>query len=157
MPKRPHQAVLPLIIIISTIAAIILLSRHSGAIDDGGQNVENRQSSDIIAIPLQLRGGIDGIAIIDKSNYTICIYQYQGHRPDDERFVLLSARSFRYDRLLQDYNTAEPRPETVKQIIEHNQKIQKQPQQETPEPATSERIPEKSDEIPEKSDEISDK
>jgi hypothetical protein len=147
MPKRPHQAVLPLVIIISTIAATFLLSRHSGAIDDGGQNVENRQS-DIIAIPLQLRGGIDGIAIIDKSNYTICIYQYQGHRPDDERFVLLSARSFRYDRLLQDYNTAEPRPDTVKQIIEHNQKIQKQPQQqETPEPATSEKISEKSDEI----------
>lgn len=150
MPKRPHQAVLPLIIIISTIAATFLLSRHSGAID-GDQNVENPQSSDIIAIPLQLRGGIDGVAIIDKSNYTICIYQYQGHRPDYERFVLLSARSFRYDRLLQDYNTAEPRPETVKQMIEHNQEIQKQPQQqETPEPATSGKISEKSDEISDK-------
>ena len=145
MPRHPHQAALPLIIIISTAMAVFLLSGHSRA-TNGYQSVENGRSLDIIAMPVQLRGGVDGIAIIDRSNYTICIYQYQGHRPVYERFVLLSARSFRYDRLLQDYNTAEPRPEAVKQMIEHSLEIQK-PQDSPEQPATSEEISEKSNEI----------
>ena len=62
------------------------------------------------AIPVQIRPGIEGIALIDKQNYTICIYQYQMHRPDHESLVLLAARSFRYDVLLEDFNTAEPKP-----------------------------------------------
>ena len=69
------------------------------------------------AIPIQLRPGIEGIALIDKENYTICIYQYQTHRPNHESLVLLAARSFRYDVLLEDYNTAEPKPGELKERI----------------------------------------
>ena len=69
------------------------------------------------AIAIQLRPGIEGIALIDKENQTICIYQYQTHRPNQESLVLLAARSFRYDVLLEDYNTADPKPGELKERI----------------------------------------
>ena len=107
-----------LIAIVSTTIAVILLSQQSSALSAGEAEQGNLSSpATVDAMPIQLRPGIEGIALIDKDNYTICIYQYQSHRPDHERLVLLAARSFRYDIQLEDYNTAEPRPAAIKDLI----------------------------------------
>ncbi|MCF7959059.1 MAG: hypothetical protein K9M57_11485, partial [Phycisphaerae bacterium] len=39
------------------------------------------------------------------------------HLPAHQHFSLLAARSFKYDVLLEDYNTGEPRPATVKELL----------------------------------------
>ena len=83
-----------------------------------------------IAFPIQFRPGVEGVALIDNENQTICIYQYDLNRPAHERLVLLAARSFRYDRRLTDYNTASPRPHEVRDLISLGSPAQ--PDQPTP-------------------------
>lgn len=131
MARHTNQAVLLLITIVSTTIAAIMFSQYSWAVGPSGStdNETIKSVNQIEALAVQLRPGIDGIALIDKELYTICIYQYQGHRPIHERFVLLSARSFRYDRQLEDYNTAEPRPDQVRQILEQAAQKKKQARQ----------------------------
>ena len=74
-------------------------------------------SADVIAFPVEVKPGYEAIAIIDKENQTLSLYQYDISRASHERLVLLAARSFRYDRMLEDYNTAQPRPEEIKRLV----------------------------------------
>jgi len=108
------RALLVLISVVSTVTAAVLLSREPAGASDGPVS----QRPGVIAVPLRLSVDSDGIAIIDRTRYTICLYQYQPRRPAHERFVLVAARSFRYDCRLEDYNTASPRPAEVKQMLQ---------------------------------------
>ncbi len=74
-------------------------------------------AADIQAVPLEVRPGYEVLALVDRKNQTLCIYQYDVGRRAHERLVLLAARSFRYDRLLEDYNTADPRPADIRQQV----------------------------------------
>ena len=103
--------------ILSFVGAIVLLQQPLS----GGQGVPDYvpegDPEALTAIAIQLQPGVDGIALIDRQNETICIYQIDIGRVAHEKLILLAARSFRYDRQLEDFNTAEPRPETVKKIL----------------------------------------
>ena len=109
------------------LAAVLTMACLTGAVlfatgpaTAGAQPTLQAAPSTIIAIPLQLAAGREGLALIDRQNRTICLYQYQLHRPAHERFVLVAARSFQYDTLLEDYNNADPHPEKVKQWVLKN-------------------------------------
>ena len=123
MARHSNQAFLLLITVISTTLAAVLITGQSSA--NSGRLADNYpgplDSARVTALAVQLRPGMDGIALIDTANSTICIYQYQAHRPVHDSFVLLAARSFRYDCQLVEYNTAEPRPEQVRQLIQQAQ------------------------------------
>ena len=136
-PQRdPARSLLVFIGVVSTAIALVLLgypdafwSRPDGAW--AAQGTPEGPAA-IVAVPVQLRAGYEALAIIDKENYTICLYQYQVTRPVHERLVLLAARSFRYDRQLQDYNTADPRPTEVKDLL--RQGLPGEPPKPTPPP-----------------------
>ena len=107
-----------LIIIVLVITAVILLNRPSSADSENTiGEVSQTPLAAVEAVPILLRPGVEGLALIDKKNYTICIYQYQMHQSANERLVLLAPRSFRYDVQLEDYNTAEPRPAAIKELV----------------------------------------
>jgi len=110
-----NRLLLLLVAVLSGFAAVLLLTRQGRPL--AAQLATSHSQADILALPVEFRPGYEGTALIDKENYTICIYQYQFTRPAHERLVLLAARSFRYDRQLADYNTAEPRPDQVKDIL----------------------------------------
>ena len=126
-----HYGVFVLLVVtISALLAVSLLSRQKTALARNDPlEPPDSDLATVQAIPIQLMHGIQGIALIDKKNYTLCIYQLQQHRPGQQKLVLLATRSFRYDIQLQEFNTAEPTPAMVKQLINHarNNKNQKQP------------------------------
>ncbi len=70
-----------------------------------------------LAFPVEVKPGYEAIALVDKENETLSLYQYDFSGASHERLVLLAARSFRYDRMLEDYNTAQPQPEEIKQLV----------------------------------------
>ncbi|MCK4628249.1 MAG: hypothetical protein KAT56_04560 [Sedimentisphaerales bacterium] len=108
-----------LITIVSTAIVVILFSRQLTAVSEKPAIEEpDGEIAVVEAFAVQIRPGVEGIALVDKKHHTICLYQYQAHRPAHEGLVLLSARSFRYDVQLEDYNTAEPRPAEVKQLLQ---------------------------------------
>ena len=55
---------------------------------------------------MEVKPGYEAIALVDKKNETLSLYQYDFSRVSHEWLVLLAARSFRHDRMLEDYNTA---------------------------------------------------
>jgi hypothetical protein len=65
--------------------------------------------------------------MVDTVGQTLWIYELNSRGPAHNRLRLLAARSWRYDRLLQQYNTAEPKPEQIRMLLENLGQLQKQP------------------------------
>ena len=72
----------------------------------------------ILVIPVQIERDSYGLAMVDTVGQTLWVYELNSRGPAHNRLKLLAARSWRYDRLLQQYNTAEPKPERVKMLLE---------------------------------------
>ncbi len=76
-------------------------------------------TTEIDAFSFQIRPGVDGIAVFSKNEQTLCLYQYQAHRPAYEGLVLLASRKLTNDFKLQDYNNAEPTPSQVENMLQN--------------------------------------
>lgn len=74
--------------------------------------------SAVSVVPLQLGRESYGLAMVDAKAETIWIYEINSRAPAHSRLKLLAARSWHYDKLLEEYNSAQPRPREVKNIIE---------------------------------------
>jgi hypothetical protein len=72
----------------------------------------------IMVIPVQLDRDTHGLAMIDTATQTLWIYKLDNRGYASNRLELFAARSWQYDKLLQSYNTAEPKPEQVKILLE---------------------------------------
>jgi len=122
--------------IFSTGLAVMFLDRQGAAVAQGADDKqtacsEEKKSSAVIALALQLRPGYDGIALIDRQNGTICIYQYAGTSAGG-KLTLLATRNYRYDCQLEDYNTAEPGPAAVKELVERARKLKESHRPDSP-------------------------
>jgi len=125
---HPGRVILLLIIAVSAVVTVFFMTQQSSARQNNqtaGDLTVQQASDNIIALPISLGGSTEGIALIDKTNYTICIYSYQGHLPANERFMLLAARSFRYDVQLESFNTASPTPAEVQQKVLLQEQLRK--------------------------------
>ncbi len=71
----------------------------------------------IKAVPVQVERNTFGLAMIDTLNQTIWFYKFDGRSSGGNNIRLLGGRTYKYDRLLQQYNTADPKPEQVKDFL----------------------------------------
>jgi hypothetical protein len=83
--------------------------------------------SGILVVPVQIARDSYGLAMVDTVGQNLWIYELNSRGPVHSRLTLLAARSWRYDRLLKQYNTAEPTPEQVKILLENLGQMQKTP------------------------------
>jgi hypothetical protein len=74
--------------------------------------------TEVSVVPIQFGRDTYGLAMVDAKNETIWIYELSNRGPAHSRLKLLAARSWHYDKLLEEYNNAEPTPRQVKNIIE---------------------------------------
>jgi hypothetical protein len=88
----------------------------------GGSNGE------MLVIPIQIERDRYGLAMLDMSSQNLWIYELNGTGPAHNRLRLFAARSWQYDRLLKQYNTAEPKPEQVRMLLEE-EKSGRQPKE----------------------------
>ena len=79
----------------------------------------------ITVFPVQLERNTAGIVMVDKVDQTLWIYRINNSGPAHNRLELLAARSWKYDRLLQQYNSAEPKPEQIRLLLEQLGQLQK--------------------------------
>jgi hypothetical protein len=74
-------------------------------------------SGQIKVVPMQVGPNNYGVAMVDIFNKTLWVYEVNrdgGHN----KIRLIAARNWQYDRLLTEYNSAEPKPEQVKEILD---------------------------------------
>ena len=78
----------------------------------------NNNAGNIVVVPVQLGRDSNGIVMVDQVEQRIWVYELNSRGGTHNRLRLLAARNYKYDRLLDDYNTGEPKPEQVKKILE---------------------------------------
>jgi hypothetical protein len=72
----------------------------------------------IMAFTGQIEKDIYGIMMVDVDAGTLWVYQY---RKGVNQLKLLTARSWLYDRYLEEYNTSQPTPSEVAQLVAQQQ------------------------------------
>ena len=113
-----------LLALVSTVGAAVLLIRQDAA-RALAQAPSGDIPSEVTAFAFQLGMGIDGIALVDHKNQTLCIYHCDLSNPaTHERLNLVAARNFSYDLQLTDFNNAEPRPDMVRQWVQRARQLQ---------------------------------
>jgi hypothetical protein len=70
------------------------------------------QAGNIVAVAGQLTPNNYGLYLIDLQTGTICVYQFVTTERNEKQLRLAAARTFLFDRQLEEYNT-EPSPATI--------------------------------------------
>ncbi len=86
-----------------------------------GQYVRAQQSASagteqIEVIPIEIGRTSSGIAMINLTRKKLWVYEL--NREGTSRIRLLAARDFRYDELLPEYNSSDPSPNQVRDILQ---------------------------------------
>ena len=74
--------------------------------------------------PIQLGRDSYGVVMVDQSSETIWVYEINKGGSSHNRLKLLAARSWKYDKMMDSYNTSEPTPAQVKELIGKMQGLQ---------------------------------
>jgi hypothetical protein len=69
----------------------------------------------VFIMPAQLSQNTWGVYLLDVDAQTIAAYSYL---PGPRQLQLMAARTYRWDRRLQNFNTAAPSPDEVKQLLD---------------------------------------
>ena len=116
--RRPGLAILMTITAVSVLLVVVLLAQQPPAMGDSQPEITASSGANIIAVAVQIYPGSEAIALIDKDRQTLCLYQYRPDAAPHESFVLLAARSFRYDCLLENFNNGQPTPADIRKMVE---------------------------------------
>ena len=82
---------------------------------------------DISVVGIQIDRDRYGLAMVDEASETVWIYEINSRGAGENRLRLLAARSWKYDRRLEDLNNAEPRPEQIRMLLESIEERRKEP------------------------------
>ena len=108
-------------------ASLLLVGNKWGSPANAQVQPQFSGDGSIMVVPIQTSRDSYGLAMVDTESQTLWIYELNNRAPTHDRLRLLAARSWRYDRLLQRYNTAEPKPEQVRMLVENLSGLGKAP------------------------------
>jgi len=89
-----------------------------------GQGTTSAGARGVFAFSGQLSKSTYGVYVVDVDAMTVWVYEYQ---PQKGCLRLAAARSWRYDRYLENYNLCDMPPEAVEQIVEEQRQYKLQP------------------------------
>ncbi|HPY77433.1 MAG TPA: hypothetical protein PLQ45_06280 [Anaerohalosphaeraceae bacterium] len=73
----------------------------------------------IQVIPVQISRENQGIAMVDTRSKTIWVYELFDRQTGFKQIRLMAARTWEYDRLLNEWNSAEPTPQQIRNALEN--------------------------------------
>lgn len=114
------------------VLCLLFVGGKSGSPANAQAERQSGPKGEILVIPVQLERDSYGLAMVDTGTQTLWVYELNSRGPAHNRLRLLATRNWRYDRLLQQYNTAEPKPEQVKVLLENLGRQQKNQNNEKP-------------------------
>jgi len=117
VPGSEKRWLIPALIVLGGLCLLLVGSRLGPPVNALAQ-LRTDSHGEVLVIPIQIERDTYGIAMVDKIGQTLWIYELNSRGPAHNRLKLSAARSWQYDKLLQQYNTAEPKPEQVKILLE---------------------------------------
>ncbi|MBN1392441.1 MAG: hypothetical protein JW947_06510 [Sedimentisphaerales bacterium] len=129
--------------VVLCVAALFFAGNKLGSPRNAIAELQGSSNGEILVVPIQIERDKYGVAMIDTVGQTLWIYELNSTGPAHSRLKLFAARSWQYDRLLKQYNTAEPKPEQVRMLLEEEAaskqvKEQVKAEQEAPEISVAE-------------------
>jgi hypothetical protein len=118
--------------IVLGVLALFFIGSKFGSPASAEAELQTGSNSKILVVPIQIERDKYGLAMVDTVGQTLWIYELNSIGPAHSRLRLLAARSWQYDRLLKQYNTAEPKPEQVRMLLEEEE-LGKQPKEQVKE------------------------
>ena len=107
--------------IVLGVLALFFIGSKLGSPASAEAELQTGSNSKILVVPIQTERDKYGLAMVDTVGQTLWIYEINSTGPAHSRLRLLAARSWQYDRLLKQYNTAEPKPEQVRTLLEEEE------------------------------------
>lgn len=109
-------------VLVSVLAAAVVglfIARHTVDLPAEAQAaVQPVSDGRILVLPVQVGRDSYGIAMVDTVAERLWVYEISSRTTAHNRLRLLAARSWQYDKLLDEYNTADPKPRQVKELLE---------------------------------------
>lgn len=120
--QQNRQTVLWIIAILLAIIATALIVGPSGPTVLQSANAQSSMvgARGIFAFTGQLDENSYGLFMMDVDSSNVWVYQYQ---PNGRKLKLVAARSFLYDRYLEDYMNDEPGPVQTKMMLDDQRRI----------------------------------
>lgn len=113
---KKNNTIMILVFFLLILSLILIINMTSG--QNNAFARENAFSEEFIeVIPLQIDRDTYGLAMVDPINQTVWVYGLDG-RGGGNNIRLLAARSWKYDRLMEQYNTADPKPAQIKEFLQ---------------------------------------
>jgi hypothetical protein len=111
-------------------AFLVLFIMGRPQLSDVNAQPQFGSAGDVSVVGIQIERDRYGIAMVDRASETIWIYEINSRPAGQNRLRLLAARSWKYDRRLEDLNNAEPRPEQIKMLLEGVEQRRTEPNKE---------------------------
>ena len=112
------------------LAAVVLLSISGDRLrsEAGAQLNEFGTAEGVIVECVPLSVDSYGIVMVDTLSKRLWVYEVNNRASSYNRLRLIAARRWEYDSMLDEYNTGEPRPVQVKEMLERLKPIEKKPE-----------------------------
>jgi len=104
--------------IVLGVLALFFIGSKFGSPASAEAELQAGSDDEILVVPIQIERDRYGLAMVDTVGQTLWIYELNSRGPAHNRLRLFAARSWEYDRQLKQYNTAEPKPEQVRRLLE---------------------------------------
>lgn len=112
--------------VVLVVLCLFFIGAKLGSPEDAQAKLHTGTETGILVLPVQTGRDSYGLVMVDTVGQTLWLYEINSRGPADSCLKLLAARSWQYDRLLQQYNTAEPKPEQVKMMLENLGQLDKE-------------------------------
>lgn len=111
-----------MIVLLGVIAACLLVQLGAATRPVRAQDTSATVGRDesVFAVAGRLGEDVHGLYLVDYENATICVYQYS---PGQRRLRLTAARTYAFDRRLDEYNT-EPSPREIRTLVEQHRRLE---------------------------------
>ncbi len=108
------------VILLAAVAGGLLSQLVVSVADAQAQPTTSTRGERVFVAAGQISGETYGLYLVDYENETICVYEYV---PRDRRLRLRAARTYTFDAQLDEYNTDEPLPREVKELVEQHGRL----------------------------------
>ena len=115
-----------IVALLAAVATCLVIEVGFGTSSARAQLAGTAKGSRVVAVAGKVTPETYGLYLLDLEHGTICIYQYL---PATRKLRLMAARTFVFDRKLEDFNNAAPTPREVKRLVEQQRSLRTAPGQ----------------------------
>jgi hypothetical protein len=116
----------PIIGLLSGLAAALLVVLGASArAQEASLPLLDQRGGNVKVVAGQISDKTYGLYLVDYEKSTICVYQFL---PNSHKLRLMAARTYRYDVQLDEFNTHDPLPREVRDLVQQQKRLGSEPQ-----------------------------